>query len=106
MLPVHVEDPQTGHTTVRYETLWYQKLDMLCHPKGHPAFTLNFVNGCWEATAAHDMRLRLDAWNPSWSHDHSWTSAARFDKERRSFALRFKCCEDTEEFYMYNIRIT
>ncbi len=90
-LPVHMEDPATGSTTVREVPLSYDKLDMLCHPKGHPAFTLHFVNGVWEvSTAGHHMHL-LD--EQSHRSLHQRALAKRLDEDHRSFSLHFRCGE-------------
>lgn len=90
-LKVHVEDPATGNTTHRDEPLSYNKLDIFCQPKGHPAFTLNFVEDRWEVTTASEaMNIRVDT-HPLSSRDH-WTSDP-FDKLHGSFSLHFKCGE-------------
>lgn len=99
-LLVHMEDAATGSTTVREEPLSYAKLDMLCHPKGHPAFTLHFVRGFWEvSTATHHMHL-LD--EQSHRSIHQRTLAKRLDEEHRSFSLHFKC---GEELFFFPLRL-
>lgn len=84
-----MEDAATGGTTVREEPLSYDMLHMLCRPKGNPAFTLNFIEGCWEVTGGSQMRV-LDESHYS---AHEKSCAKRLDKEHRSFSLHFTCGE-------------
>lgn len=90
-LKVHVKDPATGNTTQRDVPLTYDKLDIFCHPKGRPAFALEFVQGCWEVAPGEGMTIRVDTSNPLSSHD-PWTSD-QFGKLHGSFSLHFNCGE-------------
>ncbi len=85
---VHLENAATGSTTVRNEPLSYDKLEMLCHPKGHPAFTLRFIQECWEVTAGGSQMRVLDE---SYYSAHEAICAKWLDKDHRSFSLHFTC---------------